>query len=334
MAVSAGPPTSEPESDVRRLVTRPLHPCWGIEVRPALGTMDARVGRLRTMVGAGDGGTAAGGDGPDGRRSLSVRQAAFIGVGAMVGAGIFALLGCCRRGGRCSGLDLVPPRRRRRRTAGLLVRQVRGPVPLGRRLPRVRHPGLGRGPLHRRPRLAAARGQRDHHRDGRGLLRQLRQRGRRRQRRLGEAVRGADPAGDVSPEHPRLPGRREGADRGRRRRRRHPDRVLGRHPEQPRRRPARVLGVSVLPGHRLERGADLLRLPRLRRHHLHRQGPRRPEPPAAQGDLPGARHRHRRLRRRRPRRLRHADRRRGDRLRAAPPWRSPRNPCSARPATG
>ena len=45
------------------------------------------------MVGAGDGGTAAGGDGPDGRRSLSVRQAAFIGVGSMVGAGIFALLG-------------------------------------------------------------------------------------------------------------------------------------------------------------------------------------------------------------------------------------------------
>ena len=59
------------------------------------------------------------------------------------------------------------------------------------------------------------------------------------------------------------------------------DRVLGRDPEQPRRRPARVLGVSVLPRHRLERGADLLRLPRLRRHHLHRQGSRRPEPPAA-----------------------------------------------------
>ena len=81
-AVSAGPPTSEPESDVRRLVTRPPHPCWGSEVRPVLDTMDARAGRrLRTMVGAGDGGTAAGGDGPDGRRSLSVRQAAFIGVG-------------------------------------------------------------------------------------------------------------------------------------------------------------------------------------------------------------------------------------------------------------
>ncbi len=45
------------------------------------------------MVGAGDGGAAASGDGPGGRRTLSVRQAAFIGVGSMVGAGIFALLG-------------------------------------------------------------------------------------------------------------------------------------------------------------------------------------------------------------------------------------------------
>ena len=45
------------------------------------------------MVGAGEGETAASGDGPGGRRSLSVRQAAFIGVGSMVGAGIFALLG-------------------------------------------------------------------------------------------------------------------------------------------------------------------------------------------------------------------------------------------------
>lgn len=46
------------------------------------------------MVSAGDGGTvAAGGDGPGGRRTLSVRQAAFIAVGSMVGAGVFALLG-------------------------------------------------------------------------------------------------------------------------------------------------------------------------------------------------------------------------------------------------
>ena len=45
------------------------------------------------MVGAGDSASAAGSEGPAGRRSLSVRQAAFIGVGSMVGAGIFALLG-------------------------------------------------------------------------------------------------------------------------------------------------------------------------------------------------------------------------------------------------
>ena len=45
------------------------------------------------MVGSGDSASAAGSEGPAGRRALSVRQAAFIGVGSMVGAGIFALLG-------------------------------------------------------------------------------------------------------------------------------------------------------------------------------------------------------------------------------------------------
>ena len=42
-----------------------------------------------------------------------------------------------------------------------------------------------------------------------------------------------------------------------------------------------LLAPSGYPGvqrHRLERGADLLRVPRLRRHHLHRQGPRRTRP--------------------------------------------------------
>ena len=46
------------------------------------------------MLGAGEGATADSGAGQDrGRLTLSVRQAAFIGVGSMVGAGIFALLG-------------------------------------------------------------------------------------------------------------------------------------------------------------------------------------------------------------------------------------------------
>src|SRR6478609_3752758 len=45
------------------------------------------------MVGAGQDESAAISAGPGELRTLSVRQAAFIGVGSMVGAGIFALLG-------------------------------------------------------------------------------------------------------------------------------------------------------------------------------------------------------------------------------------------------
>ncbi len=67
--------------------------------------------------------------------------------------------------------------------------------------------------------------------------------------------------------------------------------------------------------HRLQRGSDLLRLPRLRRHYLHRKGPRRSEPPTAQGDLSGTRHRHCRLPRRGLGRLWDLDGRRGGGLR-------------------
>src|SRR3954453_11847535 len=45
------------------------------------------------MTDTGQGGTLSGDATAGGRPSLSVRQAAFIGVGSMVGAGIFALLG-------------------------------------------------------------------------------------------------------------------------------------------------------------------------------------------------------------------------------------------------
>src|SRR4051794_31335969 len=45
------------------------------------------------MTDTGQGGTLSGGATAGGRPSLNVRQAAFIGVGSMVGAGIFALLG-------------------------------------------------------------------------------------------------------------------------------------------------------------------------------------------------------------------------------------------------
>src|SRR3954469_11597975 len=45
------------------------------------------------MTDTGQGGTLSGDATAGGRPSLSIRQAAFIGVGSMVGAGIFALLG-------------------------------------------------------------------------------------------------------------------------------------------------------------------------------------------------------------------------------------------------
>ena len=253
------------------------------------------------MVGAGDGGTAAGGDGPGGRRSLSVRQAAFIGVGSMVGAGIFALLGAAGEvAGSAVWISFIL-------AGGVSVLQGYSFAKLG-----ARYPSAG-GFLE-----YVVRGWGDGHFTGvlAWLLLAVNaiitamvavsfgsyaSDARRRQRRVGEAVRGADPAGDGRAEHPRRPRRRPCPDRDRRGRRRHPDRVLDRHPVEPGRRPARVLGLSLPARHRVQRGADLLRLPRLRCHHLHRQGPRRPDPPAPQGDLPGAGHRDRRLRRRRPR---------------------------------
>ena len=49
------------------------------------------------------------------KQHLTIRQAAFIGVGAMVGAGIFALLGAAGEVAGCRGLAVVPHRRRGRR---------------------------------------------------------------------------------------------------------------------------------------------------------------------------------------------------------------------------
>ena len=81
---------------------------------------------------------------------------------------------------------------------------------------------------------------------GRGVVRQLRERSRRRrQRRLGQGVRGARRRGDDPAQHRRLAGRRQGADRRRLRRARHPHAVRGHDPGQSRPRPARVLGLPV-----------------------------------------------------------------------------------------
>jgi hypothetical protein len=81
-------------------------------------------------------------------RYYSVRQAAFIGVGAMVGAGIFALLGAAGEvaGG---GVAVVPDRRGRRGLAGLFLRQAGRPVPVGRGPAGVRGEEHRQRPLHR-----------------------------------------------------------------------------------------------------------------------------------------------------------------------------------------
>ena len=118
---------------------------------------------------------------------LSVRQAAFIGVGSMVGAGIFALLGAAGEvAGAAVWISFLL-------AAVVAALQGYSFAKLGARYPSgggfleyvVR--GWRRRPLHRRHRVDAARRQRHHHRDGRGLVRELCQRGVRRRPRLGQA---------------------------------------------------------------------------------------------------------------------------------------------------
>ena len=113
------------------------------------------------------------------RRSLSVRQAAFIGVGSMVGAGIFALLGAAGEvAGSAVWISFLI-------AGAVAVLQGYSFAKLGARYPSaggfleyvVR--GWGDGHFTGVLGLAAARGQRDHHGDGRGVVRQLRQRRRR-----------------------------------------------------------------------------------------------------------------------------------------------------------
>ena len=224
---------------------------------------------------------------------LSTRSAAFIGVGAMVGAGIFALLGAA---GEVAGAAVwisfliaggSPP-------AGLLVRQVRGALSVGGRPARVRRPRVRRRPRHRHHRVAVCWPP---------------TRSSRRWSRCRSAVTPAVPSPTAA-----RPGRRcspslviAGDDRcstsSARRRWRgcrpsssswcsassrcSPSSTL----VEPRPDPPGVLGLPVGARHRLQRGPDVLRVPRVRRHHLHGEGPRRPRPPAAPGDVPGARHR-------------------------------------------
>ena len=121
---------------------------------------------------------------------LSVRQAAFIGVGAMVGAGIFSLLGAA---GEVAGAAVWISFLLAGGVAmlqGYSFAKFGARYPVGRRAARVRRPRVRRRPHHRRHRLAGPRRQRHRHRHGGGVVRQLRERGRRRrQRRLGQDLR-------------------------------------------------------------------------------------------------------------------------------------------------
>ncbi len=105
---------------------------------------------------------------------------------------------------------------------------------------------------------------------------------------------------------------------------RHPHHLRRRHPGEHRSRPAGVLRLPVPARHRLQCRPDLLRVPRLRRHHVHGEGPRPARPGAASGRLPGPRHRDRRVRRGGAGRLRHPHGRRGGRLRRHRPRRGRR----------
>jgi amino acid transporter len=94
-----------------------------------------------------------------------------------------------------------------------------------------------------------------------------------------------------------------------------PHRVRGGHAGEYGPVAAGAVGLSAAARDRLERGADLLRLPRLRHHHLHRQGPPRAVAPVASGDVPGAGYRNGHLRRHCAGRVRHAHGGEGDLVR-------------------
>ena len=92
-------------------------------------------------------------------------------------------------------------------------------------------------------------------------------------------------------------------------------RLHRRHAGGHRPRPARLQRLPALQRHHRERRPHLLRLPRLQRDHLRRGRPARPRARAAEGDVRGARRDDGAVRPDRARRLRHAHRPGGDRLR-------------------
>ena len=121
---------------------------------------------------------------PGGDRRLDVsgaphhrRQAAFIGVGAMVGAGIFSLLGAAGEVAGVGGLGVVPARRRRSPALqGYSFAKLGARYPSAGGLLEYVIQGFGDGHFTGIIAWLMLRRQRHRHRDGRGVVRQLRQR--------------------------------------------------------------------------------------------------------------------------------------------------------------
>ncbi len=249
-------------------------------------------------------------------RGLTVRQAAFIGVGSMVGAGIFSLLGAA---GEVAGAAVWVSFLMAGAIAGL---QGYSFAKFGARFP------SGGGLLE-----YVARGFGDGHVTG--IVAWLVLSANAIVTAMvavsfgsyasaafaGESATWATVFAVVvvvamsAREHHGIPTGRERADRGGGRGHRDPRGVRGRDARDHGSRPALAERLPAAPGHRVERRPDLLRVPGLRRHHLHGEGPRRSAATAPQGDVPRARDRDHDLRRRGAGRVRDAHGRRGDLVR-------------------
>ena len=186
---------------------------------------------------------------------------------------------CGRRRCRRSGLDLVSLGGAGGRTAGLLVRQVRCPVPFGWRSARVRAARLWRRAHARHHCLVGRRNQRRGDGDGGHLLWQLRQLGvdgleRHVDQGLCRPRRGRDGAA----QRVRLAGGGQLANSHRGRGHRVPHRLRRLDAGQPPSASARALRVPAGEGHRLERGPHVLRVLGFRSHHLYCEGSAQPAP--------------------------------------------------------
>ena len=216
---------------------------------------------------------------------LSVRQAAFIGVGAMVAAGIFSLLGAAGEvAGAASGSRSSSPGGRLLQGYSFAKFGARYPSAGGLLEYVVR--GYGNG--HVTGIIAWLLLARERHRDrhGRRVVRQLRERsGRRRQRRRGSRSSPSSSCSSMTVLNivgsqavakvqtlvvfvvlGILPSSRS---------RRWPTSTSTSSPSRATRRCSDIV---------VERRADVLRVPRLRRRDVHRQGPRGSVAPAAPGD--------------------------------------------------